>query len=167
MMALAAITTSLSAWIVGLVLIGLGLVYVPLRRMLWKRTSASTVLASYPRDSRHDWVQMLQELGIWWPCAPAPTAFLKAELVRLRMNRVLLWLGVGATAVLMLGVGLIFPVWGSPGSPMFWFMLSGLIAYNVLTGRGRAASYQRHLEVLLADRLGEVLEPPFDPSRDL
>ncbi|WP_276942982.1 hypothetical protein, partial [Ferrimicrobium acidiphilum] len=63
--------------------------------------------------------------------------------------------------------GLIFPVWGSPGSPTFWFTLSGLIVYNVLMGRRREASYRRHLEVLLADRLGEELEPPFDPSRDL
>jgi hypothetical protein len=83
------------------------------------------------------------------------------------MNRVLLWLGVGASAVLMIGLGLIFPVCGSPGSPTFWFMLSGLMVYSVSMGRRREISYRRHLEVLLADRLGEELEPPFDPSRDL
>ena len=166
-MSLATVFASVPGWFVGLLLMGVGLAYIPIRRMLWKRTLASTILPSYPRDSRRDWALMLHELGVWWPCAPIPTAFLRAELVRLRANRVLLGLGVGASAIFMTGLVLIFPIWGSPGSPIFWLSLSVYMVINVLMGRRRENRYRRHLEIVLADRSGEVIEPPFDLDRDL
>jgi hypothetical protein len=85
--------------------------------------------------------------------------------VRLRFNRFFLFVGIGGYALLVVGLALIFPTVGASAS--LSFLLGGVGAVNALMGMYYEVTYRRQLEMLLTDRIGGALAPPFDPRRDL